>query len=241
MQPGPEVIATPPFASRPSVPQALNTRAAACLAQGDARGALADCTAALRLNPLYAQAYVNRASALHELGNFAAAVLDCDAAIQLDPRCAEAYNNRAAARLPLRAFTKALADCDEALRLKPDLWRTYINRANARYHLGVAGASEDYARAFAFDPAGAAKAAVDMLAFQVRNDAEGAMADCDRHLQENPRDAISLGRRGYNLLLMGREAEGLREIDLANQLAPRARPLRELVVLEIRRRQIGGC
>ncbi len=94
----------------------------------DLRGALADYSRAIRLDPGLAVAYVNRGIIRYETGQFAAAVGDYDAAIRLRPDLPEAWNNRSLARHRLGLYEQAKADFDQTIRLEKNLGNALINR-----------------------------------------------------------------------------------------------------------------
>src|SRR4029077_20833838 len=118
-----------------------------------------------------------------------------------------AYNTRAGARLLLFDWAGARADANEALRLDPGMWGAYITRGNARYHLGDRGGADDYRRALEVNAPLAARGMVSVIAEQVYRDAAHAFADCEKHLQQDPKDFQTYCRRGLMLLLQGRDAE----------------------------------
>ena len=65
----------------------------------------------------------------------------------------------------------------------------------------------DYRTAFRINPTLAARALVGILADQLKQNAAALFADCEKHLQKYPRDAMTYGRRGLVLLLQGKDAE----------------------------------
>lgn len=94
-------------------------RAAAYLAAGDARGALADTDRALDKDALNVRALSLRAQANSKLGRFSAAVTDLSGAISLAPTDAALYVQRSEAYAAVGDQPRALADRTEALRLDP--------------------------------------------------------------------------------------------------------------------------
>lgn len=95
-------------------------RAAAYLAAGDARGALADTDRALDKDALSVRALVLRAQANSKLNRFSAAVTDLTGAIALAPTDAALYVARSEAYTAIGDQPRALADRAEALRLDPN-------------------------------------------------------------------------------------------------------------------------
>ncbi|MGB3262319.1 MAG: tetratricopeptide repeat protein [Microcoleus sp.] len=82
---------------------------------GDLEGAIADYTAAIRLNPNYAQAY-NKRGIIHgrNLKDYPAAKADFDRAIEIDPNYGDAYYNRARVREFLKDKEGAIGDYQKA-------------------------------------------------------------------------------------------------------------------------------
>ncbi len=99
-------------------------RAAAFLAAGDARGALADTDRALDKDALNVKALVLRAQANSKLNRFSAAVTDLSGAIALSPTDAALYVARSEAYTAIGDQPRALADRNEALRLDPNIAAT---------------------------------------------------------------------------------------------------------------------
>ncbi|MEG3938301.1 tetratricopeptide repeat protein [Microcoleus sp. S36b_A3] len=85
---------------------------------GDIPGAIADYTAAIRLNPNYAQAY-NKLGIIHgrNLKDYPAAKADFDRAIEINPNYGDAYYNRARVREFLEDKPGAIADYHKAADL----------------------------------------------------------------------------------------------------------------------------
>ncbi|MEG5136394.1 MULTISPECIES: tetratricopeptide repeat protein [unclassified Microcoleus] len=85
---------------------------------GDIPGAIADYTAAIRLNPNYAQAY-NKRGIIHgrNLKDYPAAKADFDRAIEIDQNYGDAYYNRAKVRYLLKDKPGAIADYQKAAEI----------------------------------------------------------------------------------------------------------------------------
>ena len=96
-------------------------RAAAYLAAGDARGALADTDRALDKDALSVRALKLRAQANVKLGRYSAAITDLTGAIALAPSDASLYVARSEAYAAAGDQPRALADREEALRLDPSV------------------------------------------------------------------------------------------------------------------------
>ncbi|WP_337885667.1 tetratricopeptide repeat-containing serine protease family protein [Fischerella thermalis] len=104
--------------------------------QKDYKGAIADYTEAIRLNPKYDEAYNDRGIARSELGDKQGAIADYNTAIKINPNLAQAYNNRGIARSELGDKQGAIADYNSALKINPNYAQAYGNRGVARAQLG---------------------------------------------------------------------------------------------------------
>ena len=115
---------------------ALVGRGLAWKSKGDRDKAIADFTAAIRLEPNDALPYNNRANIWRELGEIDRAIADLTEAIRIDPHPRSAlpgpgyvnvYANRGLAFHAKGDHERALADYDQALQLHP-------NDSDALYH-----------------------------------------------------------------------------------------------------------
>src|SRR5205809_4655973 len=185
---------------------------------GDLDGAIADFDRAIQRDPKDDAPYFNRAQAKSLKKDTAGAVADYTKAIELGSTNPAAYNNRGNARVENKDRDGAIADYTRAIELKPDYARAYYNRAVTKKDKGdAAGAAADFKRARQLDPqlvseessadsidhgiakgnekespasagtvedffnrAGAKKAVGDL---------DGAIADYDRAIQLDPKDA----------------------------------------------------
>lgn len=83
------------------------------LIKGDSKGAIADLTEAIRLNPKYSPALMDRASAYAAAGEYMNAQKDLDAALTGE-KTVEGFYNRAMARLAIGDSSGAVSDIVEA-------------------------------------------------------------------------------------------------------------------------------
>src|SRR5206468_2996327 len=108
--------------------QALMLRASAAIyvqrgavhrLQGALAEAIADCTAAIELDPQHAGAHAGRADAYLERGLWAAAVADYTVAIELQPNNPWSHFGRAQAHVQQETHDRAIIDLDRVLALNP--------------------------------------------------------------------------------------------------------------------------
>ncbi len=85
--------------------------------KGDFKGAIADYTKAIEINPQYADAYNNRGAAKYSLKDTQGAIADYNKAIEINPQLALAYYNRGNAKHGLRDQPGACADYKKAVSL----------------------------------------------------------------------------------------------------------------------------
>ena len=107
---------------------AYNNRAIARQGAGDAQGAIADFSQAIRLNPTYVRAYNNRGGARKSFGDLHGALKDYDQAIKLDPKYVKAYYNRANTRRIGGDLQGAIKDYDQAIKLNPKWWPAWLEK-----------------------------------------------------------------------------------------------------------------
>ena len=134
--------------------RALAQRAQEKLAQGDARGAVADANRALALNPRHCDALNQRAVAFNLLGSYPQAVSDATASLEACPRGnSPALLARSSALSRLGRPREAKRDADEAVALDRRDATAYRVRADADEGLGdLAAMALDYQAAAFLDP-----------------------------------------------------------------------------------------
>jgi tetratricopeptide (TPR) repeat protein len=127
----------------------LNNRGAVRAALGGPKGAIADYTQAVALDPVLAQAWCNRGNALSKLGKNADALADYDRALTLTtgPDLAAVRCNRGLARKLCGDLEGSLADFDASLALDGRFAQAYLARGSVRAIRGdVPGAISDLER-----------------------------------------------------------------------------------------------
>ncbi|VVC03782.1 Tetratricopeptide repeat protein [Candidatus Burarchaeum australiense] len=85
---------------------------------GDSKGAMADYTAVIGINPKYVEAYYNRGIEKYNMNNLRGAIRDYNVVIRIRPDYADAYYNRGIARSALGNSERAKEDFAIYKRLK---------------------------------------------------------------------------------------------------------------------------
>jgi Tfp pilus assembly protein PilF len=159
--------------------------------------ALADSTAAIRLDPQAAALYAERAEVYRLQGDPERAVADCDQALLLDPRLAAAYCRRGAAYRDQGDLDRAVADCTRALRLDPKCAQANSERGDTYRRRGdLERALADCDQALAIDPNLALAYYHRALVFAARREHDRAILDYTRAIEFDPLLAAAFRGRG---------------------------------------------
>lgn len=184
---------------------AYDNRGTASYAKGNIDGAIADFTAAVKLNPKDAPAYDNRGTAWRAKGDLHRALADFNTAIKLNPNSAAAYNNRGNIWRESSELKRALADYSEAIRLDGNFALAYSNRAITWQESGDKDrAMTDYSAAIRLDSTDAASLRGRGFAYFEQGDFAAAVQDLLRanvladQLQTDLWLFIARGRTGEN-------------------------------------------
>ncbi len=190
--------------------------------RGDKKGAFADFTQAIELNPKDAQIYYQRGRVRFYLEEYPGAVEDWNKAIELNPNYAEAYVLRCSAQRILRKYSEALGDCIQALRLNSKDSEAYLNRGNTLYSLGdFKAAIEDYNRAIGIDPNDARFYSSLGAARNELKDYKGAIQDYNQALRRNPKYAEAYNGRGNVRANLGDKQGAIEDYTEAIRLQPK--------------------
>ncbi len=115
---------------------ALNHRARAFLEKGDDISAIADHSAAIRIDPEDAGAFTGRGLAYRVRGDLRRAISDYDEAIRLNPKSGRAFVGRGDVFSNKGDFGRATADYNEAVRLNSKSALAYFARARSYLFAG---------------------------------------------------------------------------------------------------------
>jgi tetratricopeptide (TPR) repeat protein len=231
----------------PNTTDYYSDRGLAKLRKRDNDGAIVDFTRAIELDVKNAIAYRNRALAKNIKGDADGALADYNHAIELDPKNAGAFNSRGMIKKAKGNLDGAIADFNSAIELNEKLAIAYKNRGEAKQAKGdAAGAHEDLKRAGELDPRlrdeessadhfdrGIAKGKEKESAASVEDffnragvkkaagDLNGAIADYNRAIQLDPKDAAIYNNRGLAKQEKGDLDAAIVDFNRAIQLNPK--------------------
>jgi len=231
----------------PNTADYYSDRGLAKLRKRDNDGAIVDFTRAIELDAKNVVAYRNRALAKNINGDADGAIADYNRAIGLDPKNAGAFNSRGMIKKSKGDLDGAIADFNSAIELNEKLAIAYKNRGEAKQAKGdAAGANEDLKRAGKLDPRlrdeepsadhvdrSTAKGKEKESAASVEDffnragvkkaagDLDGAIADYDRAIQLDPKDAAIYNNRGLAKQEKGDLDAAIVDFNRAIQLNPK--------------------
>ncbi|MFJ9522942.1 hypothetical protein ACIRPK_32425 [Kitasatospora sp. NPDC101801] len=190
-------------------------------AAGDHPAAVADCTAALALDPGSSRAYAARAVGLRALKQLPEALADYQRAVELAPGQPALLVQRGRLLRTLGRFEEALLDLDLAVGLDPADWLHRAERGEThRLADRPAEALAELTRATELNGAAAWPwASRGWVLHQLGLGGE-ALADLDRSLELDPRQPWALTRRAELHRRAGRFEAALTDLDLAVTLSP---------------------
>ena len=165
--------------------------------KGDLRGAIADYTKAIEIDPNYANAYVDRGVAKDDLEDYYGAIADYTKVIEIDPNEAKAYYNRGNSKGNLEDYKGAIADYTKAIEIDPNYAAAYNNRGYAKRKLeDYYGAIADCTKTIEIDPNNAAAYYNRGIAKHKLEDYYGAIADYTKAIEIDPNIANAYYNRG---------------------------------------------
>ncbi|NER96924.1 MAG: J domain-containing protein [Symploca sp. SIO1B1] len=131
-------------------PQDFYVRGAAKALKIDYRGAVADYTQAIELNPHFVEAYLKRGEILYKLGDARGTLKDCNQALSLNPNLVQAHYYKGRARYRLGYTQAAIEAYTQAISQEPDHGEAYYHRGLAYKDLEERSqASQDLQQAIA--------------------------------------------------------------------------------------------
>ncbi len=186
--------------------------------------ALANYNKAIALDPACAAAYDSRGLVKEGQGDLAGAMEDFNKAIVFEPHLAIAYNNRGGLEQRLGNLDAALADCEQAIKLdtKNDTGTFYNNLAALKLaKANTAGAQNDLKKSADLNPDLTADAYRNRgRAEESLNQWDDSLADFNRAMKLDPRDANIFVDIGHFRMSRGDLSDALAEYDRAISLNP---------------------
>lgn len=171
---------------------------------GRPEAAIADYTAAIKLQPAYPEAYYDRARAYERVGDLSRALNDYGSAIRQNPKDADSYLNRGLIYLNMRRFDEAIGDFTRSHDLDPKNVWPLANRGLAyAWKRDTAHARQDFAAVRAIDPANPVLLHGEGLMYMFEGDLEAAIDRFTTALTHDPSDAWSLQMRADAYQQMG--------------------------------------
>ncbi len=147
-----EIAAQPPVTENQLTADEWFQRARGKRNKNDLKGAIADYTQALNLNPKNTTAYKNRGNARKAKGDLDEAIADFTKVLEFDPKNYSVYNRRGLTRSDKGDWDGAIADYTQAIALNPKYVDAYSNRGYARQAKGdLNDAIADYTQALALN------------------------------------------------------------------------------------------
>ena len=125
---------------------------------GNLKGAIADYTKAIRVDPLFAEAYLNRALLKQKSGDIKGALDDVNKTIIIEPKKGDAYTTRADINYKSKNYTQAIEDCTSSIALNPKDYIAYNLRGLSNIHIqNKKNACADFINAIKFGSQSAIK------------------------------------------------------------------------------------
>ncbi len=192
-----QVLADRPTPIATGNPTAIHTQMDRHLLQGNAPGAIAECTKLIALEPKPLHFHNRGIIYSQELHDYQQAIQDFDTALSLKPDLAHAYKNRAYAHWQLGHLVEAIADYDQSLERLPNLAVVYWERALVHQEMGeLPAALADLNQFLIYNPYhGEAYLRRGNLQ-ELRGELALAVADCDQAIACNPAVPAAYFQRG---------------------------------------------
>ncbi|MEN6321237.1 MAG: tetratricopeptide repeat protein [Syntrophaceae bacterium] len=172
---------------------------------GNKRGAIAEFSKAIELNPKYAEAYNGRGTLYNQLGKYDQAIDDFDKAMEINPKYAEAYNNQGCSH--------------STLEMNPKIASCYYNRGIAYGKRGNYNqAVKDYSRAIELNPKFTEAYTNRGIANDNLSDYNQAIKDYSRAIEINPKNATPYYNRGIAYHRLGNRTQAIEDYKIAARL-----------------------
>jgi len=199
--------------------EALASRGSAYHRMADYRHAIADYTAAIRLDPRDYYSFYNRALAYGEIGERERAIADYGSAIRVSPRDGDAYLNRGLIYLDTGRFDQAVADFTRAHELDPKRAWPLANRGiTYAWKKDRARANQDFQLVRTIDPTNPVMLRGEALLALDAGDPGKAVTRLSESLERDPDNIWALRLRAEVYLQLGETAKSWADSDRVDQL-----------------------
>ena len=197
----------------------IEARGTARYRLNDFRGAMADYTDAIRLDPKEPTSRFNRGLVDEQFGDRRAAFADYGAAIRLQADNADAYLNRALLSLDDNRLDQAISDLTRVLELRPKDVAASANRGLAyAWKDDPDKAKQGFAVARAADPSNPVLLRGEALLADDAGDLDTALKRLDDQLTRDPNDMWSLNMRAKVFRQLGDTNKAQADLDRLRQL-----------------------
>jgi tetratricopeptide (TPR) repeat protein len=218
----------------PNNARAHNNRGMARLTSGEVKQAIEDFDSCIKIDPKFVAAYNNRSFAYAKMDRRQEALADLDQAIRLDSNAAGSYDNRGALWLDAQEYQKAIADFTRAIELDSSSPNYYAHRRVAwtkleRFPEAQADALKiehlvqlSSLNAAVFRDPRSPKPYIDRgNYFLHENQVENALANFNKALELNPKNAEALTARSRAALRHGDPQKAVDDATAALAIEPR--------------------
>jgi tetratricopeptide (TPR) repeat protein len=197
-------------------------RGDAMVKAGDGKGAIADFTEVLAIDPKSSAAYTERGAARAAAKDLEGAIADYTEALTIDPQMATAYEGRGNGKVAKNDLDGAIADYTKAINFDPTLAVAYDSRGKAKTAKNdLDRAIADFTQAISLDPNSANAYSDRGLARQANGNLDGAISDFTQALALKPKSARIYYNRGLALLTQGSPDVAIVDFDRALAFDPK--------------------
>lgn len=172
--------------------------------------AIQDYGKAIELSPAWTLAYSNRGKAWYDKREYDRAIADCDKVIELDGRDFEAYFVRGCVRYVKGEYDKAIADYGKVIEAHPESNRVYSQGDTIHFYEGNYAT---LARAYSNRAA----------AWQGKGEYDKAIADCDKAIKIDPKNALLYENRGRAFEMNGEYDKAMTDYNRVTVIEPENR------------------
>ena len=187
----------------------------------DIRGARADFSTAVRLNPVFTSGYHYRAITSSRSGNYDDALKDLEKAISLRPGSQGLYFTRGVTFFLSQRFQSAVEDFDRYIRKQPKDPSAYLNRGASYLFLGdTLSAFRDYNKAIKldrFEPEGYIRRG---RLYAARGDFDAAVSDLDQAISLDSTNTPAYFNRAILYAEQSRLNDAVSDLDKVLELEP---------------------